>query len=189
MEKIVLPKELFTKKARDYTVAVLFLLIFSGFIFFAIRPSLTTAVSVNKERADLERIDSLYENKIMNVAAIQGQVEVTRDNLHLLDEAVSRAPEVNKMVEDVKLTADNNNFFITRANIADVDLRKTSKKINSIKLIVEGTTNFEDLNKMIDELLSQRRLKTLEKVSITRDLESTASGTIRVIMTVDGFYL
>ena len=189
MEKIVLPKELFTKKARDYTVAVLFLLIFSGFIFFAIRPSLITAVSINKERVDLEKVDSLYENKIMDVAEVQSQVEISRDDLYLLDQAVSRAPEVNKMVEDVKLIADNNNFFITKANIADVDLRKTSKKINSIKLIIEGTTNFEDLKKMIDELLNQRRLKTLEKVVITRDLEATTSGTIRVIMTVDGFYL
>ncbi len=189
MEKIVIPKELFSSKARDYTIAVLFLLIFSGFIVFAIRPSLTTAFSVNKERIDLERIDSLYENKIMDVADIQGQVEASRDELFLFDQAVSRAPEVNKMVEDVKISADNNNFFITKANIADVDLTKTSKKINSVKMILEGTTNFEDLKKMIEELTNQRRLKTLEKVVITRDLESTTSGTIRVTLTVDGFYL
>lgn len=189
MDKIVLPKGLFTKKTRDYTVAILFLLIFSGFIFFAIRPSLITAFSLNKERADLDRIDRMYENKIMDVVEIQEQVEVSRDEFYLLDQAVSQAPEVNKMVSDVKTIADNNNFFITKANIADVNLSGGNKKLNSIKLIVEGTSSFDNLRKMVDELLNQRRLKMVEKLVITRDLEATTSGTLHVVVTIDGFYL
>ncbi len=188
MEKLKL-KDIFTKKTRDYTFAILFLLIFSGFIVFAIRPSITTAFSLKKEEADLDKIDKTYESKIMDIASIQSQIEDHREELHLLDDAVSQYPEVNKMVEDVKTIADRNNFLIKKANIADVDLTVSKKTMEKVSLIVEGKTSFEDFMVFMNELHSQRRLKTINKVIIGRDLESTGSGSLRVVITIDGYYL
>lgn len=190
MDKLNL-KEIFTKKVRDYTFAVLFLLIFSGFIAFAIRPSITTAFSLKKEETDLDKIDKMYEEKIMDIASIQSQIEANREDLVLIDEAVSQFPEVNKMVEDVKTLADKNNFSIKKANIAEVDLSVTKKSLAKISLIIEGKTDFDSFMVFMDDLHSQRRLKNVSKMTINRDLEntSTGSGTLRVVMTIDGYYL
>jgi Tfp pilus assembly protein PilO len=188
MEKLKL-KDIFTKKTSDYTFAILFLMIFSGFIMFAIRPSITTAFSLKKEETDLDKIDKLYESKIMDIASIQSQIEDNREDLHLLDDAVSQYPEVNKMVEDIKTIADKNNFSIKKANIADVDLTVTKKNIDKVSLVVEGKTNFDDFTVFMNDLHSQRRLKTVNKVIISRDLESTGSGSLRVVITIDGYYL
>ncbi|GAB4219079.1 MAG: hypothetical protein Fur009_3420 [Candidatus Microgenomates bacterium] len=49
MNKVDL-KNIFTKKVQDYTYVILFLLIFSIFIIFAINPSLKTAFSLTKEK-------------------------------------------------------------------------------------------------------------------------------------------
>lgn len=188
MEKINF-KEIFTKKVRDYTFAVLFLMIFSGFITFAIRPSITTAFSLKKEETDLSKIDAIYESKIMEIASIQQQIESNREDLHLLDDAVSQSPEVNKMVEDVKTIADRNSLVIKKANIADVDLTVTKKTIDRVRLIVEGKTNFENFMTFMNDLHAQRRLKTVDKVVMNRDLESSGEGSLRVIITIDGYYL
>lgn len=188
MDKINL-KDIFTKKVRDYTFAILFLLIFSGFIAFAIRPSITTAFSLKKEETDLDKIDKQYEEKIMDIASIQSQIEGSREDLHLLDDAVSQYPAVNKMVEDVKNIADKNNFSIKKANIADVDLSVTKKSLSKVSLIVEGKTDFNNFMIFLDDLHGQRRLKTVDKILISRDLESTGSGSLRVVMTIDGYYL
>ena len=189
MEKSNLTKIIFSKKTSDYTFAVLFLLIFSIFIVFAIRPSLTTAASLKKEEKDLLKIDALYENKIMDIALVQSQIEENRDSLFLLNDAVSEYPQVNKMIEDVKKIADENDLFIKKASIADVTLLKNQKSIDKISMIVEGSINFDNLVKFTDALKSQRRLKTVDKMIINRDIESTESSQLKVVMTINGYYL
>jgi len=189
MDRIKLSKELFTKKAKDYTYAVLFFVIFSMFIFFAIRPSLTTATSLKKEEADLKKVDSIYESRIMEITTIQTQVEDNRDQLFLLDQAISEHPEVNKMVADVKAIADKNNIIIKKANIADVNLLQTKKTLDTVRLVVEGKVSFKDLSQFFADLMAQRRLKLIDKVLISHDIESSGSSQLKVTMTIDGFYL
>ncbi|GIW64964.1 MAG: hypothetical protein KatS3mg092_0897 [Patescibacteria group bacterium] len=78
MEKNQLKKNIFSK-SQDYTYIILFLIIFSIFIFFAINPSLKTAFSLKKEKNDLEVINNIYEQKIINIANIQNQLEENRE--------------------------------------------------------------------------------------------------------------
>lgn len=168
---------------------VLFFLIFSIFIVFAINPSLKTAFSLKKEAKDLTKIDSLYEKKIMGISLIQSQIEDNRDNLFLLSEAISEYPEVNKMVNDIKTIADKNSLIIKKANIADVNLSQSKKSLDKVRLIIEGKTNFDNLLTFIKDLSGQRRLKTIYNLIVNQDNESTTSGQLQVTLTIDGFYL
>ena len=180
---------IFTKKTRDYTFVVLFLIIFSIFILAAIKPSLTTAASLKKEEEDLLKIDNLYESKISNITLIQSQVEENRDDIYLLDQAVSQYPEVNKMVDDVKKIAENDKFDITKASIADVNLYQVNKTLQKISLVIEGKTDFDSLMLFVDDLFLQRRLKTIPAMEITKDNQASEGAKLRVVLTVEGFYL
>ncbi len=189
MQKTKISNSIFTRKTRDYTFVILFLVVFSIFILAAIKPSLTTAASLRKEEADLKRIDNLYESKISNIVLIQSQVEEYRDDLYLLNEAVSQFPEVNKMVEDVKKVADKNNFNIKKASISDVNLYPNKKILDKVNLIIEGKTNFDNLILFINDLFLQRRLKTIPKMMITKDMEASEEAELKVVLTIDGYYL
>lgn len=189
MQKTKISSSIFTKKTRDYTFVILFFAVFSVFILAAIKPSLTTAASLKKEEVDLKRIDNLYESKISDITLIQSQLEEYRDDLYLLNEAVSQFPEVNKMVEDVKKIADKNNFNIKKASISDVNLSQNKKKLDKVSLIIEGRTNFDNLTLFINDLFLQRRLKIIPKMVITKDIEATGEAELRVILTVEGYYL
>ncbi len=189
MDKQAVTKSIFTKKSQDYTFVVLFLLVFSVFIFFAIGPSLRTAFSLKKEEADLKVVDTVYEQKIMNISSIQDQIEQSREKLPLFNQAISQYPEVNKMVDDVKTIADKNQFTIKKANIADVNLIQSKKQIDRVRLIIEGKTGFDNLIGFINDLFQQRRLKAITNLSISPDREATTSGQLEVILTIDGYYL
>ena len=147
-------KSVFSKKTRDYTFIVLFLLIFSVFIIFAINPSLKTAFSLKKEEKDLVKVDTLYEKKIMDISSIQSQIEENRDSLFLINEAISEYPEVNKMVDDVKTIADKNSLMIRKANIDEVSLSQSKKKLEAYKIwremVLHKTENYRntDYNKL-----------------------------------------
>ena len=189
MQQIKISSSIFTKKTRDYTFVVLFLVIFSVFILAAIKPSLTTATSLKKEEEDLKKIDSLYEKKISIITLIQTQVEENRDDIYLLNEAVSQFPEVNKMVEDVKNVADKDNFAIQKASISDVNLYQNSKKLDKVSLKVEGKSDFGNLILFINDLFLQRRLKNISKMTITKDKEATEEANLNVTLIIDGYYL
>jgi Tfp pilus assembly protein PilO len=189
MKTADITKAIFSKKTQDYTFVVLFLLIFSVFIFFAINPSLKTAFSLKKEEKDLTKIDALYEQKIMNIASIQSQIEENREDIPLFNQAISEFPEVNKMVNDIKSAADKNSFVIKKANIADVNLAQNKKALEKIRMIVEGKTNFDNLMSLIQDLFLQRRLKSVSNLVINQDQDATGSGELEVILTIDGFYL
>ena len=189
MKKIKISSSIFTKKTRDYTFVILFLVVFSVFILAAIKPSLTTATSLSKEEADLKKIDSLYEKKISDITLIQTQIEENRDDLYLLDEAVSKLPEVNKMVEDVKNVADKDNFSIKKASISDVNLNKNTKTVDKVSLVIEGKTDFSSLVLLVNDILLQRRLKTISKMTITKDKEASEGAQLNVVLAIDGYYL
>ena len=173
----------------DYSYIIMFLVIFSVFIFFAIRPSLSTAFSLKKEEADLSNIDSLYEKKIMDVSLIQTQIEESRDSIFLLDEALSQNPAVNEMVEDIKTIADKNNLLIRTASISDIDLSKKQTKLGYINFVIDGKITYPDLVNLIKDIHNQRRLKTIEKITINQDKEGTSSGILLINMQVNGYYL
>ena len=172
-----------------FNILICTLVIFSIFILAAIKPSLTTATSLKKEEIDLKKIDSLYESKISNITLIQSQVEEYRDDIFLLNEAVSQFPEVNKMVEDVKKVADKNNFNIKKAGISDVNLYKSKKQLDRVSLIIEGKTDFNNLLLFINDLFLQRRLKNIPKMSIIKNIEASEEANLNVVLTIDGYYL
>lgn len=184
---------LFTKKTTDYTFAVLFLVIFSVFIMFAIRPSLTTAFSLKKEEQDLTKVDKLYEDQIVSIAMIQSLMEENRSDIPLLYQSISSSPQVNKMVDDIQQAATKSAFVIKKANIGEVNLFESNKKsIQNLRMTIEGEGSFDNFTKFTQALFDQRRLKTVQKVVITRgtgDEIATQSAILKIKLDVEGYYL
>lgn len=186
-------KKLFTQKTTDYSFTMLFLIIFSVFIVFAIKPSLTTAFSLKKEQLDLTKIDKVYEDKIMSIALVQSKMEQNRNDIPLIYQAISTSPQVNKMVDDIKQIADANSFLIMKASIGEVNLFESKKtSIQTIGITVVGVSDFEHLSQFISALLNQRRLKTINNLKVSRPQEegiATESGQLQIQIDVEGYYL
>jgi Tfp pilus assembly protein PilO len=192
MKATQLTKKIFSKKMGDYTFAILFFVIFSLFILFAIKPSLTTATSLKREEYDLKKVDELYENQILNIANVQSLMEENREKLPLLTMAISNHPQVNKMIDDIQQASNKSAFIIKKASIGEVNLLDTKKdKLQTLHLTVEGSSDFDTLMKFIDSLLAQRRLKTIQKMVISKsqDEQASASAQLKVIMDVEVYYL
>ncbi len=181
---------IFTKKTSDYSFTIMFFIIFSLFIVLAIKPSLTTATALKKEQSDLEIVDNAYENKIIGIANIQQAMEDNRNDFPLLTEAIASYPKVNKMIEDIKSAADQNSFVIKKASVADVDLfEKSQQNIKQITVLVDGEGSFDNIMKFTQSLYNQRRLKTIPQMDITQLKNGTDSATLKVTLSIEGYYL
>lgn len=192
MEKKLSFKKIFTKKTIDYTYTILFLIIFSFFIFFVIRPNLLSIFQANKKIDDLVRDDTFLEKQIQNLVSIQSSLEVNRDNLSVLGEAISKMPQVNKLLEDLNSSIKDNNLVIDKLTIVDINLKKSQKEdtLKSVVFNVILKGSFDDFVKLTKDLYSQRRIKMVQSAVIGRDTkESSTSGLLNIEMNIEGYYL
>ncbi len=177
-------------KTKDYTFTSLFFVVFSIFIFFAIKPALSTAISLSKQEADLLVIDKKYEQLIGQIVQIQTALEQVRDKLYLIDEALPAQPYMNVMMSDIQDSATKYNITIRKIDIHKVNLVETEKNVfRSMIVNVELASSFEDYVKFEKDLIQQRRLKKIKSVDIGREDLGSGSAALKIRAEIEGYYL
>jgi Tfp pilus assembly protein PilO len=192
MNKKNLLDKLLNRKAKDYSFAIIFFIIFSFFVLVVIRPNITTVLNIQKELTELQKLDTDYEQAIFNIIAIQSKLEKNREFFPLLNSALPSDPQVNKIVDDIRKVASDSGIEITKIEINQVNLKekKSNTKPNSLFVAMEFDNDFVRTNKFIQELLVQRRLKTIRSLNISRNLsEGTESAGLIIKLEVEGYYL
>ncbi len=192
ISKEEIKKQFTSKNVTDYTYSIIFFITFSFFAFVVIKPNITMIFSLQRELQELKLIDDSYNNVIDKILTIQTSLETTRDTIGVLDEALPIRPNVNKLVDDIKKVSSNSGVTIDELTVSEINLKN---KVNlegykKISINFSASAGFEETYKFIRELVNQRRLKGISNISFTKDnKEGSASGTINVKLSVEGFYL
>lgn len=192
MDRDTLIKQFTSKKAKDYTYAIIFFLIFSFFIFFVIRPNLVNVFSLQEELGKLHIMDVEYENVIKKIINIQTFLETNRSDLYLLDQAVSSTPQINKLIQDIEAAASASGIIVSQINISKIDLKDKSvrTKKNILTVNITTHTDFEKAKLFVGNLIRERRLKTLKNITLDRDEKSaSSSSTLDIKIDLEGYYL
>lgn len=192
MDKEEIKKKLLSNRTKDYTYGIIFLLTFSFFLFFVIRPNLVNVLSLQEELGKLRILDTGYENVIRKIVTIQTFLETNRSDLYLLDQAISSTPQINKVVQDIQDAASSSGVTVSQIDISQVDLKATKTPTAKNILLVNMATKaeFDKAKTFLDSLFMQRRLKTIKHVSIDK-METTGSGsaTLDIRIELEGYYL
>lgn len=182
-----------SKKTQNYSYVIIFLLIFSIFIVAAIKPALTTAFSLQREEAELTKLDAKYEEAIISIVNTQSLIEEVRDDLPLYDEALPDRPNVNTLLNDIQTAAAENEITPTSINVGEVNLKQVGGiKVKTLKITMEASSSFDKLRGFTDSLITQRRLKAIDQFKIEKNDKikgSTESGELKLSLEVEGLYL
>lgn len=184
--------KIFSKKGQDYSYAIAFFLIFSFFVFFVIRPNILSVFEANLKIQNLKKTNTLYEYQIQNIINAQTVLVDARDDLSLLDEALTNKPQVNQLIADITKTIEKNNLVIDKLSLVDVNLKDVtaSDQLKSLIFNLGLTGNFEGYTKLMTDIYSQRRVKLLKDVSISQTEEvGSSSGNLRIELQLEGYYL
>jgi len=179
-------------KVKNYLYPALFFIIFSIFIIFAIKPSLTTAFELLKEEKELSSKNENYQRAINFVSQNLSILESYRDKLFLLDESVPSSPQIYKVIEDIYKTGEESSLSINNINLVDeVEYSlKTTPKIKQIEIDVDAEGGFDNLISLIDKINNQRRIKTIKNIEISRSEKlSTESSRLKIKIKFEGYYL
>jgi len=192
MDKNSLIKKLTAKNIEDYSYAIIFFLTFSFFVLVVIKPNITTVFSLQKELDELKVIDESYNGVIDKIINIQTLLESSRDQIYLIEEAVPTTPQLNSLISNIRQIATESNVVVNQLSVSEINLKKEGKR-NEAELVqvdFETTTSFEGINNFIMVLQEQRRLKTIDNISISSDTKgATDSGKLNVSLIINGYYL
>ncbi|MBI1862698.1 type 4a pilus biogenesis protein PilO [Candidatus Microgenomates bacterium] len=183
--------QLFNKKTKDYTNLTFFFLIFSMFAFFVIRPSLTTAFSLQKKEAALKQTEIQYEEIVSRIPSIQSALEALRPDLPLISEALPKSPDLNSILQDIRSGSTRSGLSISRMTVNDVSLVGIPKPaLKHMVVEIETDTTYPKIIAFQRDIHNQKRLKKVTKFEILKDGGiATQSGTLKVKMQIEGYYL
>lgn len=178
------------KKVQDYTLTIVFFIMFAFFVFFAIRPNILTAFNLRKELSELRLKDKQFEDTILKIVEYQSILAANRDNFFLLDEALPETPQIYKVIDDVRKTASASSVIASRINVEEINLQglKKNPRKKSYIVTMDATASTQELKLFIKNLSTQRRLKTIKNLDITRD-DKAEGQKYNVQFVVEGFYL
>lgn len=192
MNKSIIKRKLFVKKAADYSYTVLFFLSFAFFTFFVIRPNILTILSLQEELGKLQILDTGYENVINKIVTIQTFLQENGQDLYLLDDALPTLPKINKLVLDSQFSASSSGMNLSELSINKVDLRDTEKKTvrKKINITLEGNADFMQSKEFITQIMNDRRLKMIQQITFDQDeKKGSTSGSLKLLLEVEGYYL
>lgn len=194
MDRKKILQALSQQKVQNPTFTIIFFLLFSFFVYFAIRPNLVTAFSLQKELQEVRLKNREYEEQILQIVNYQTAVEQYRDDFVLLDEAVPQNPGVVKVVDDIRKSASESGILLTSLQVTDSfeyknTNEKKDEKLMSFSLTTSTDVQIDQLQEFINRIINQRRIKTIESIEITSK-ETGEQGTIfSITMNVKGHYL
>jgi len=186
-----LVQQVSSKKTKDYTYMVIFFLIFSFFIFFAIRPSLITALSLTKQEADLKSIDAAYEKDIVSVLAIQTQLQTYQNKLYLLSDALPEKPQIGSLLSDIEKNSQKNSITIDKVDLNSIQLSKNADiNLSTVEMHIQISATYDRLISFMQDLSKQRRIKSIKSMDILKEnAVATDSKNLKVSLKIIGYYL
>ena len=184
-------EQLFNKKTKDYTNLTFFFFIFSIFTFFVIRPSLTTAFSRQSEEVSLKEVEAQYEQIVSRIPQIQSALEEVRQDRVLIDSALPSTPQINTIVLEIRDGGEESGMPIGRMTVSNVSLvGPSAPTMKSVLIDVESVTTYDKVLAFQQEINNQRRVKKIKAFEIIKeDLQASTSGTLKVKMQIEGYYL
>lgn len=195
MEKPPLLKKILgQKKVKDYTYATLFFLVAAFFSFFVIRPTLITAFSLQKKAKELQEISSFYEKNILAIIEIQSKLEKTRNERHLIEEAVPKEAKIKFLADNLRKIASKESVLIKNLSLSKIELKQEKKQktnyLSSLNINLSLQMSPLNIKNFTEKLFRQRRLLLIKKMQIGKEEETSSppATLLKVEMSVDSFY-
>lgn len=177
------------KKAASYFTITLSLFSLSFFGLFAIKPTLTTAISLTKSVNDLRILNMEYEKKIGSIIQAQAEYERIRKKIPLIEAAIPANASFSKLAIQLERIADRTGTRILQVQIDPVSI-STPTKVNVLQsfqfqVIVTGT--YDQLTSYLSTMLQWRRVVIIQTISLIPE-GNADSGLLRLAVKGETFY-
>ncbi len=145
----------------------------SFFGLFAINPTLTTIIELQKQLDDSEFTHQKLTAKITNLSNLQQKYTTLHSELQIVEEAIPKEAAATKLTGQIHTLAAESNLNVRNLRIAEVSLTSSTVPAspNGLSYVfnLEASGTYENMIALAEKLTSFNRIVTVEAISISRD--------------------
>lgn len=159
-----------SEKNQKFFSIILTLCAISFFGFFAIKPTVSTILKLQKELSDNEFVLNQLEVKVKNLTELKKQYLNLQSDLPIINNAITIQPDVHLLFAQIQSIAQESNITIRKLQNLEVEILKNNKSKNnnysSYSFTITGSGSFEDIPKFVQTLTNMERVIGIDTFSI-----------------------
>jgi Tfp pilus assembly protein PilO len=141
---------------------------------FAINPTLSTIIELQKQYEDSQFVHDQLTTKMNNLSSLQQQYNTLSDDLTLVYDAMPQYPSVPTLIGQLSALAQASNVEIKGIRISpvilsDVKEKQSIKTHSSFSFTLQAEGEYENMMSFANALTNFNRLVTIETISMTKN--------------------
>lgn len=185
----------FYEKPSARVSSALILTIFAIIFFatFAIRPTLTTIVELNKKIDDQKIVVEKLENKATALATAQSEYLLIEDKIPLVDAAIPKTNSLDTLLKQIEGIAASINIPLDSIQVDQVSFpeeidKRDQGNVLELPLNISLSSPYLDIKEFMILLSKMKRLVSIDSVSFST--EKTEDGeNIKMSLSVKSYHL
>lgn len=154
------------ERSQKFFGIVLTLFALSFFGFFAINPTISTILKLQKELSDNEFILSQLDSKIKNISKLREEYVSLHNNLPTVTDAIALQPDVHLLFAQIQSIARESNVAIKKLQNFEVEVLKNDKrkekKYYAYSFSIAGNGSFENISNFISAITNMQRIVDID---------------------------
>jgi Tfp pilus assembly protein PilO len=174
--------------SQKFFSIILTLCAISFFGFFAIKPTVSTILRLQKEFKDNQFVLEQLETKIKNLTQLRKQYFDLQGDVPVITNAIAIRPDVHLLFAQIQSIARESNVTIKKLQNFEVEAIRNDKSAikdyYSYSFTIGGSGSFKDISKFTQALTNMERIVNIDVFSIndisdqdSKPLEFNIQGT------------
>lgn len=170
---------------KTYTTIILSFLTMSFFGYFAIKPTLSTIASLNKQIDDARFVDQKLQEKVNALTLAQKEYQKIKPDLSLIESALPKDSAFPEFIKSLEKMATESGLQIINLNFQSIDLSSPAQATQSNNLIPINfslTTHgdYPQIDNFLNKIAGLARLVIIDKIGFNQkeSLEVVFNGKI-----------
>lgn len=159
-----------SERSQKFFGVVLTLCALSFFGFFAIKPTVSTILKLQKEISDNQFVLDQLEVKIKNLTILRKQYFNLQTDLPMITSTITIQPDAHLLFAQIQSIARNSNITIKKLQNFEVEVLRNDKSVNknyySYSFTIAGSGTFENIFKFTQTLTNMERVVNIDIFSI-----------------------
>ncbi len=179
---------------QAYTMLVLSFFTMSFFGYFAIRPTLTTISTLQRQITDARYVDQKLQEKINALTQASNAYQAIKPDLNLVYTALPKENQFAPFVKGLERLATESGTTISSLNFDSVNLSSTQATVSSAKetpisFSITLSGDYAKLADFVKRLSRFERLAIVEKIGLASVAEEGKTETLRLTLVGETFYV
>lgn len=163
------------ERSQKFFGIVLTLCALSLFGLFAIRPTVSTILKLQKELSDNQFVFNQLETKIKNLSELRKQYSALQNDLPAITSAITVQPDVHLLFAQIQSIAQTSSITIKKLQNFEVEVLRNDKSADknyySYSFSIAGIGSFENISKFVSTITSMERVVNIEVFSINNTID------------------